>query len=113
MVSDALKHLQVNNLNIIRLEDLKRSLFLKGSKYEYVFIAHILFASLVCAKLPQLHLTLCDLMDCSLQGFSRQEYWSGLPAVLQGMFRTQGSRNRGNYNPNSSFYIEHFSDLSL
>ena len=26
-VSDALKHLQVNNLNIIRLEDLNRSLF--------------------------------------------------------------------------------------
>ena len=31
----------------------------------------------------QLCLTLCDPMDCSLQGssmeFSRQEYWSGLP----------------------------------
>ena len=24
-------------------------------------------------------LTLCDPMDCSLVGFSRQEYWSGLP----------------------------------
>ena len=24
-------------------------------------------------------------------GFSRQEYWSGLPALLQGIFRTQES----------------------
>ena len=24
-------------------------------------------------------------------GFSRQEYWSGLPALLQGIFQTQGS----------------------
>ena len=35
----------------------------------------------VCA---QLHLTLCDPMDCNLQAplsmrFSRQGYWSGLP----------------------------------
>ena len=40
-------------------------------------------------------LTLCDPMDCiacqaplSL-GFSRQEYWSGLPCLLQGIFPTQ------------------------
>ena len=36
------------------------------------------------AKLLQSCPTACDLMDCSLpvssvQGFSRQEYWSGLP----------------------------------
>jgi len=38
-------------------------------------------------------------MDCSLPGFSvlcpwgfsRQEYWSGLVALLQGIFPTQGS----------------------
>ena len=41
-------------------------------------------AVLCCAKLLQPCLTLCDLMDCSLQaplsmGFSRHEYWSGLP----------------------------------
>ena len=24
-------------------------------------------------------------------GFSKQEYWSGLPALLQGIFQTQGS----------------------
>ena len=38
----------------------------------------------VCAKLPQSCLTLCDPVDCSYQappsmGFSRQEYWKGLP----------------------------------
>ena len=38
----------------------------------------------VCAKSLQSCLTLCDPMDCSLpgslsMGFSRQEYWSGLP----------------------------------
>ena len=43
-------------------------LLLKGS--ESVFIAHILCASIVRAKLLQLHLTLCDLMDCSPQGSS-------------------------------------------
>ena len=42
-------------------------------------------------------LTLCDPMDCSHQaplsmGFSRQEYWSGLHSLLQGIFPTQGSK---------------------
>ena len=41
------------------------------------------------------HVTLCDPMDCSPQaplsmGFSRQEYWSGCHALLQGIFLTQG-----------------------
>ena len=43
-------------------------------------------------------LTLCDPMVCSLsyQGplsmeFSRKEYWSGLPFLLQGIIPTQGS----------------------
>ena len=49
--------------------------------------------------------TLCHSMDCSLpassvhgisqarisMGFPRQEYWSGLPFLLQGIFPTQGS----------------------
>ena len=40
--------------------------------------------------------TLCDPMDCSppgplSMGFSRQEYWSGLPFPFQGIFLTQGS----------------------
>ena len=38
----------------------------------------------VLCLVAQLYLTLCDPMDCSCQaplsmGFSRQEYWSGLP----------------------------------
>ena len=37
----------------------------------------------MCTR-AQLHLTLCDPMDCSppgssIHGFSRQEYWSGVP----------------------------------
>ena len=44
----------------------------------------------------QLCLTPCNPMDCGLQTslfmeFSRQEYWSGLPFPLQGIFLTQGS----------------------
>ena len=40
----------------------------------------------VLAKLLQLCLTLCNPMDCSapdfsIHGFSRQEYWSGLPGI--------------------------------
>ena len=43
--------------------------------------------------------TLCDPMDCSLpaplsMGFPRQEYWSGLPFLLQGIFPTRGSNLR-------------------
>ena len=39
-------------------------------------------------------LTLCDPMDCSLpaplsMGFPRQEYWSGLPFLLRGIFPTR------------------------
>ena len=41
------------------------------------------------AKTPQLCPTLCDPIDCSHQsplsmGFSRQEYWSGLPCPPPG-----------------------------
>ena len=42
------------------------------------------FSILCVCSVPQLCTTLCDPMDCSHQaalsvGFSRQEYWSGLP----------------------------------
>ena len=43
------------------------------------------YTSFCCAKSLQSYLTLCDLMDCIARqtplslGFSRQEYWSGLP----------------------------------
>ena len=45
----------------------------------------------------QKHPTLCNLMDCIAyqappsMGFYRQEYWRGLPFLLQGIFLTQGS----------------------
>ena len=40
--------------------------------------------------------SLCDLMDCTCQappsmGFSRQDYWHGLPFPYPGIFPTQGS----------------------
>ena len=43
----------------------------------------------MCAKLLQLCLILCDPVNCSLpgssvHGFSRQEYWSGLPCPPPG-----------------------------
>ena len=53
-----------------------------------------------CAALclvARLCLALCDPMDCIPArllcpwGSSRQEYWSGLPCLLQGIFPTQGS----------------------
>ena len=46
-------------------------------------------------KLLQLCPTLCNPMDCSPQppvsmGFSRQEYWSGLPCLTPGDFPDPG-----------------------
>ena len=50
----------------------------------------------MCAKLFQWWPTLCDLWTAAHQaplsmGFSKQEYWSGCHALLQGIFPTQGS----------------------
>ena len=43
-------------------------------------VGWMLFKSMcACAKSLQSGPTLCDAMDCSLPGSSRQEYWSGLP----------------------------------
>ena len=49
----------------------------------------------MCAKSLQSCPTLCNSMNCSLpgslsMGFSRQEYWSGCHALLQGIFPIQG-----------------------
>ena len=49
----------------------------------------------VCPKLLQSCLTLLTLWTVARQaplsmGFSRQEYWSGLHFLLQGIFPTQG-----------------------
>ena len=45
----------------------------------------------VHAQSLQLHPALCDPIDCSLSlsmELSRQEHWSGLHALLQGIFPT-------------------------
>ena len=53
------------------------------------------YNALLCL-VAQSYLTLCNSMDCSprgssAMGFSRQEYWSGLPCPpRQGIFPTQG-----------------------
>ena len=49
----------------------------------------------LCAKSLQSCLTLCSPMDCSLpdssvMGFSRQEYWSGLPFPSPGDLPDRG-----------------------
>ena len=53
----------------------------------------------MCAKSLQLCLTHCDPMDCSpsgssSMGFSRQEYWRGLPFPPPGIFPTQEQNSR-------------------
>ena len=54
------------------------------------------FLCLLWFSSPESGLTLCNPMDCSLHqaslsmGFSRQQYRSGLPSLLQGIFLTQG-----------------------
>ena len=49
----------------------------------------------MCVLVAQLCLTHCDSVDCSppgssVQGFPRQEYWSGLPFPSPEVFLTQG-----------------------
>ena len=44
-----------------------------------IYNKHAINIMLCYAKSLQSCLTLCDPMDCSLPGFSRQEHWSGLP----------------------------------
>ena len=56
-------------------------------------------ADLVCAKLLQSCLTLCDPRNCIPPGllsvkFSRQESWSGLPCPPRGIFPTHRSNPR-------------------
>ena len=53
---------------------------------------------MLCVKSLQSYLTLCDPLDWTIacqaplsMGFSRQEYWSGLPVPSPGVFLTQGS----------------------
>ena len=62
----------------------------KNIKTTYITCLH--------AKSLQSCLTLCNSMTVACQaplsmGFSRQEHWSGCPALLQGNFSTQGSNS--------------------
>ena len=58
-----------------------------------------------CAKLLQSCLTLCDPMDWSLtrllcpRGFSRQEYWSGLPCPPPGALPNLGIKSKSLKSP--------------
>ena len=75
------KNHQIINLETVErylqeLEEMRRS-YSKGSKFESE------------SEVAQSYPTLCDPMDCSLpgsssMGFSRQEYWSGLPFPSSG-----------------------------
>ena len=66
-------------------------------KFHFLFLVQqVLIMYLFLLSCTQSCLTHCSPMDCSLPGFSvhrisRQEYWSGLPFLLQGIFPTQGS----------------------
>ena len=88
------------------------------SPFICVFNKHAMFTSprhllepRACCRAWSLQscLTLCDPLDCSppgplSMGFSRQEYWSGLPCPPPGIFSTQGS--------NSVFYVSSLSCLA-
>ena len=55
----------------------------------------VLIVQQVCVLVAQSRPTLCNPRDCTPQapmsmGFSRQEYWSGLHFLLQGIFLTRG-----------------------
>ena len=56
---------------------------------------NIVYVACMCAKVPQSCLTLCDPWTVALQaplsmGFSRQEYWSGLPCSPPGALPDPG-----------------------
>ena len=64
-----------------------------GSVYFFLWLH-----ACMCAKLLQSYPTLCNPMDCSLpgssMGFSRQEYWSGLPSPPPGDLPNPGIEPR-------------------
>ena len=64
------------------------ALFSSDLSFHYCFFYSFAWAN-VCAQLLQSCPTLCDPVDCSLpgssvHGFSRKEYWSGLPCPPPG-----------------------------
>ena len=57
-------------------------------------IVSIMYIARICAKSLQSYLTLCNPTNCSqtgssVHGFSRQEFWSGLPCLLQRIFKIE------------------------
>ena len=48
-----------------------------------VFLLNFVNYHYICAKSLQWYLALCNAIDCGFvsMGFSRQEYWSGLPRL--------------------------------
>ena len=64
--------------------------------YDSIYMEYVLELKVLVA---QWYLTLCDPMDCSLpgssvHGFSRQEYWSGLPFPSPGNLPDPGIEPR-------------------
>ena len=79
-------------------------------RVDILLIIHILTC---CALVTKSCPTLCDPIDWTIarqvplsMGFSRQEYWSGLHALLQGTFPTQGSNP---HHPNYRWILYHLS----
>ena len=67
----------------------------KKNIYVYTLCMCVCVYHKVCESVSRSVVWLWDLMDCRLPGslpaeFSRQEYWSGLPFLLQGIFPNQG-----------------------
>ena len=58
--------------------------------YIYIYIYIVLCQSLSCVRLFAIPWTVVHRGPLSME-FSRQEYWSGLHSLLQGIFSTQGS----------------------
>ena len=71
-----------------------------GWQFSHLFLVSsefLLGICVCCCLLAQSCPTLCHPMDCKptslfcSRGFSRQEYWSGLPCSPSGIFPTHGS----------------------
>ena len=70
----------------------------------------------MCAKVPQSCLTLCDPWTVALQaplsmGFSRQEYWSGLPCSPPGDLPNPGIEPRSPTLQADSYHLSHQGNL--
>ena len=67
-------------------------------------VGYLLFRIMLACLVAQLCPTICDSMDCSppgssLWGFSRQEYWSGLPGPPSGDLPNPGTESASSVSP--------------